>query len=124
MINGAQTELVSEARAVEAVDALAQEVPRTNLEQLTELVTQAAMVFYLVESPVNPGVQSHWDALHYIATSLSVGYANIFPVTAAGKAIGAVVMMIGPALSAKALEMPAANMLGVSTVDAPINSVT
>jgi hypothetical protein len=42
--------------------------------------------------------------LVYIATSLSVGYANIFRVTAAGKAIGAAVMMIGPALSAKALD--------------------
>ncbi len=75
-----------------------------NLEQLAELVSQAAMLFYLAESPVNPQVASYWDALHYIATSLSVGYANIFPVTAAGKAIGAMVMMVGPALSAKALD--------------------
>jgi hypothetical protein len=89
---------------VQPIEALAQAAPHKNLEQLTELVTQAAALFYLVESPVNPGVQTYWDALHYIATSLSVGYANIFPVTAAGKAIGAAVMMIGPALSAKALD--------------------
>jgi hypothetical protein len=89
---------------VEKIEALAEARPHKNLEQLTELVTQAAALFYLVESPVNPGVQTYWDALHYIATSLSVGYANIFPVTAAGKAIGAAVMMIGPALSARALD--------------------
>lgn len=77
---------------------------RTNLEQLTELVTQSAALFYLVEEPHNPAVRTYWDALHYVATSLSVGYANIFPVTAAGKAIGAVIMMVGPALSARALD--------------------
>ena len=92
-----------DARAAQ-VETLAAEAPRKNLEQLTELVTQAAALFYLVESPVNPAVKTYWDALHYIATSLSVGYANIFPVTAAGKAIGAAVMMIGPALSARALD--------------------
>ncbi len=62
------------------------------------------MLFYLAESECNPQLQTYWDALHYIATSLSVGYANIFPVTPIGKAIGAMVMMVGPALSAKALE--------------------
>ncbi len=76
----------------------------SNLEQLTAFVSQAAAAFYLAESPHNPAVQTYWDALHYIATALSVGYANIFPVTAAGKAIGALVMMVGPALSARALE--------------------
>jgi hypothetical protein len=78
----------------------------TNLEQLTEFVSQTAVLFYLAEQGQNPAVQTYWDALHYVATSLSVGYANIFPVTAAGKAIGAAVQMVGPALSAKALERP------------------
>jgi voltage-gated potassium channel len=78
----------------------------SNLDQLTELVTQAAVLFYLAEEPQNPSVKTYWDALHYIATSLSVGYANIFPVTALGKAIGAVVQMVGPAMSSKALDRP------------------
>ena len=56
------------------------------------------------ESGANPNVRTYWDALHYIATSLSVGYANVFPVTALGKAIGAIVMTVGPALSARALD--------------------
>ena len=40
------------------------------------------------------------EALHYVVTSLSVGSANIFPVTPAGKAVGAAIMMVGSALSA------------------------
>jgi hypothetical protein len=49
-------------------------------------------------------VRSYWDALHYVSTALSVGYANIFPVTPFGKVIGAVVMTVGPAMSARALD--------------------
>jgi hypothetical protein len=67
-------------------------------------VVWGASLFYLAESGVNPMVRSYWDALHYVATSLSVGYANVFPVTGLGKAIGSVVMMVGPALSARALD--------------------
>jgi voltage-gated potassium channel len=63
----------------------------------------------------NPSVKTYWDALHYVSTSLSVGYANIFPVTQAGKAIGAVVQMLGPALSARALERDAPALLSTRT---------
>lgn len=76
----------------------------TPAEELSLLVAWGAALFYWAEAGENPGVRSYWDALHYIATSLSVGYANIFPVTAVGKAVGAVVMMVGPALSARALD--------------------
>jgi hypothetical protein len=76
----------------------------TPAEELSALVTWGAAAFYWAEAGQNPAVRTYWDALHYIATSLSVGYANIFPVTAIGKAIGAVVMMVGPALSARALD--------------------
>ena len=78
--------------------------PPSAADELGALVGWGAALFYLAESDVNPGVQSYWDALHYIATSLSVGYANIFPVTPLGKTIGSVVMMLGPALSARVLE--------------------
>ena len=88
------------------IDTTATAAPRvaTPAEELTVLVTWAAGAFYWAEADVNPRVTSYWDALHYVATSLSVGYATIFPITAIGKAIGAVVMMIGPALSARALD--------------------
>ena len=78
----------------------------SNAEQMADFVTTTAALFLLAEQGQNPSVQTYWDALHYISTSLSVGYANIFPVTQVGKAIGAVVQMVGPALSAKALEPP------------------
>jgi hypothetical protein len=75
----------------------------TPMESLCALVGAGAMAFYWAEKDENPGVRSYWDALHYVATCLSVGYANIFPVTPVGKAIGAAVMMVGPAMSAAAL---------------------
>ena len=78
----------------------------SNAQQLADFVSTAAMLFLLAEEGHNPSVQTYWDALHYISTSLSVGYATIFPQTQMGKAIGAVVQMVGPALSAKALEAP------------------
>lgn len=76
----------------------------TPAEELGVLVTWGAAPFYWAEADANPAVRSYWDALHYISTSLSVGYANIFPVTALGKAIGAAVMTVGPALSARVLD--------------------
>jgi hypothetical protein len=78
--------------------------PPSNAQVMAEFVTTCAALFLLAEQDHNPAVKTYWDALHYISTSLSVGYANIFPVTQMGKAIGAVVMMVGPALSAKALD--------------------
>jgi hypothetical protein len=78
----------------------------TPSEELGMLVSWGAAAFYWAESGANPSVRTYWDALHYIATSLSVGYANIFPVTPLGKVIGAVVMSVGPALSARVLEQP------------------
>jgi len=74
------------------------------IDELSTLVTWGAALFYWAEEGVNDGVRDYWDAYHYIATSLSVGYANIFPVTPLGKTIGAVVMTVGPALSARALD--------------------
>lgn len=76
----------------------------TRIEELTDFVCAAAVLFLCAEEGHNPSVRTYWDALHYVSTSLSVGYANIFPVTQAGRAIGAVVQMVGPALSARALE--------------------
>jgi hypothetical protein len=75
----------------------------TPMENLCAVVGAGAMMFYWAEKDENPAVRTYWDALHYVATCLSVGYANIFPVTALGKAIGAAIMMVGPALSAGAL---------------------
>src|SRR6516162_8846562 len=86
----------------------------TPSEELGLLVSWGAAAFYWAEAGANPMVRSYWDALHYVATALSVGYANIFPVTALGKAIGALVMTVGPALSARALDQGRASDAGTA----------
>jgi hypothetical protein len=97
------------APLAEAIDPSREAIAPSNAEQLSQLVALAAAIFYAAEEGENPGVKTYIDALHYIATSLSVGYANIFPVTQMGKLIGAVVQMVGPALSARALDSGAAS---------------
>jgi hypothetical protein len=84
----------------------------TRAEELADFVCAAAVLFLCAEEGHNPGVKTYWDALHYVSTSLSVGYANMFPVTQAGKAIGALVQMVGPALSSKALEREQPDAMG------------
>jgi hypothetical protein len=74
------------------------------VETVSEFVAWTSALFYWAEVGHNERVKTYWDAVHYIATSLSVGYANIFPETQLGKLIGAVAMMVGPALSSKALD--------------------
>lgn len=74
------------------------------LESLVTLVAAGTVLFYQAEVGINEKVKDPWDAFQYISTSLSVGYATIFPVTPVGKIIGALVMMVGPALSARALD--------------------
>ncbi len=78
--------------------------PMSPAEELATLVGWATMLFFAVENGENPSVRTIADAYHYVTTALSVGYANIFPVTSAGKIIGGVVMTLGPALSGMALE--------------------
>ncbi|MFN3649930.1 MAG: ion channel [Armatimonadota bacterium] len=73
-------------------------------EALLAVLTGGAMVFYLAERGANERVQSYADALHYIATCFSVGYANLFPQTTIGKVVAATVMSIGPSLASWQLE--------------------
>jgi hypothetical protein len=58
----------------------------------------------LAERDENPKVTSYWDALVFVSTCLSVGYADVFARTPAGKAIAAAIMTFGPALSGAALD--------------------
>jgi hypothetical protein len=73
-------------------------------ETLFVVLTGGALVFYLAEREVNEGINTYDDALYYISTCLSVGYANVFPLTQTGKLVAAIVMAIGPALAAWQLE--------------------
>lgn len=74
------------------------------LETLLVGVMGSAWVFYLAEKGENEGVDTYDDALYYISTCLSVGYANIFPKTQIGKFVAALVMIIGPSLSGWVVE--------------------
>jgi hypothetical protein len=74
------------------------------LETQVTVVLGSAWVFYLAEKDANPDVKTYGDALHYIATCLCTGYANIFPITQLGKVVAAIVMMVGPSMTAWVLE--------------------
>jgi len=67
-------------------------------------VLLASFLFYRAERGKNPKVTSYYDALSYVATSLSVGYSDVFPKTETGKAIGAAIQTVGPAMSANLFE--------------------
>lgn len=77
------------------------------LDSLAAVVLGGSYLFYLAEKGKNPRCESFWDALLFISTCLSVGYADVFAKTDAGKAIASFVMTIGPALSGAALDPPA-----------------
>jgi hypothetical protein len=56
-------------------------------------------VDHFAEKDHNPKVRSYFDALVFLSTCMSVGYANVFARTPAGKAIASAVMTFGPAMS-------------------------
>jgi hypothetical protein len=58
----------------------------------------AAYLFYRAEHETNPKVDSYYAALEYIASSLSVGYTDIYPKTPLGKSIASMMMTMGPGM--------------------------
>jgi hypothetical protein len=79
------------------------------LDASLEILGVASWAFYVAEKDANPKIATYVDAFYYISTCASVGYADIFAVTQAGRAIAALVMIIGPALSANSLNRPKSN---------------
>ena len=75
-------------------------------QAVTTTVLVSSALFFAAERGVNEKVNTFGDALAYCATSLSVGYHDIFPRTEAGKAITGLLHTLGPALSARALDAP------------------
>lgn len=73
-------------------------------EALLGVVTGAAWVFYQAEKDSHDECNTYVDALHYISTCLSVGYSPVQPRTQTGRLVSAIVMSIGPSLSAWMLE--------------------
>jgi hypothetical protein len=99
------------------------------LDALAVTVLGGSFLFYMAEKDENPKVTSYVDALLFISTCLSVGYADVFAKTQAGKAIATAVMTIGPAMAAKALDPPApaepaAAATGVSMQEGPVTERT
>jgi hypothetical protein len=79
---------------------------RNPLDAAFEFLAGAALAFYLAEKEANPRIKSYVDAFYYIATCASVGYADIFAATQAGRSVAALVMIMGPGLTSRALEKP------------------
>jgi len=94
------------------------------LESLFTVVTGSAWVFYLAERGENEGINTYDDALYYISTCLSVGYANVFPVTQLGKLVAAIVMVIGPSLSSWVVEGRLTRRNAALAADEPAPSAT
>lgn len=87
-------------------DQLRHVTARDPLGAVTTTVLVSSALFYAAEKGVNEKVNTFGDALAYCATSLSVGYHDIFPRTETGKAITGLLHTLGPALAAKALDAP------------------
>jgi hypothetical protein len=82
-------------------------VTRDPFDAALVTVFGGALLFYLAEKGHNPKVTSYWDGLVFVSTCLSVGYADVFARTPAGKAIAAAIMTVGPALSGSIFDDPA-----------------
>ena len=76
------------------------------LEANVEFLGLAAWAFYQAEKGLNPKIQTYVDSFYYISTCASVGYADMFAITQTGRTIAAIVMMLGPSLTGRALNYP------------------
>ncbi len=81
-------------------------VEKNPLDATLEFLGVTAWAFYQAEKGQNPKIKTYIDALYYITTCASVGYADIFAATQPGRAIASLVMTIGPAITNAALTRP------------------
>lgn len=90
----------------ELKNGLREAAEKDPLDALAVTVLGGSLLFWIAERDVNPDCRRFEDALVFVSTCLSVGYAKVFAVTPAGKAIATAVMTIGPSLAAAALNPP------------------
>lgn len=76
------------------------------IESLGSFLLSTSAAFYLAERGVNPKINTFVDAVYYISTCLSVGYADIFAQTQTGKLIATLVMTLGPSLTTRVFDQP------------------
>ena len=88
------------------VDEWAAKLTDHPARNVTGFLAAATVLFYAAERGKNPRVKDIYDAMIYCTTNISVGYSDIFAQTPAGKVIGSVLMTVGPAMAAKALDGP------------------
>jgi len=81
-------------------------VEHNPLDAAVTFLAGASYAFYVAEKDVNPRIKSYIDSFYYISTCASVGYADIFAATQTGRAIAGLVMIVGPALTNRALDRP------------------
>ena len=91
------------------LDQWAAKLDQSPCRNTAALVGASSALFYLLERGHNPKVNDAFDAMVYTSTCLSVGYGDIFARTPLGKLLGSTLMTIGPALSSRALDGPAAD---------------
>ena len=106
LVSYSQSGTLADLRALKS--GLRDAIARDPFDATIVTVLGGSFLFYVAEKGHNPKVTSYWDALVFISTCLSVGYADIFARTPAGKAIASAVMTFGPAMSGALLEPPAA----------------
>jgi voltage-gated potassium channel len=82
-------------------------VGKDPIDSLLATVLGGGLLFYALERDKNPRCNTYWDAVLYVATSLSVGYDDVFPKTQSGNALAALIQTFGPALASNALRPPA-----------------
>ncbi|HEY0189931.1 MAG TPA: ion channel [Kofleriaceae bacterium] len=88
------------------------------VDALMATVLGGGLAFYLAERDVNPNCVKPWDGILYIATCLSVGYDNVFPMTPAGHALAVAVQTFGPALAGMAFDTPASELRAQAEAEA------
>jgi len=81
---------------------------RDPLDTAVATALTCTLLFYNAERGVNPKVKTPADALLFVTTCMSVGYADIFAKTTAGKLIASYAMTVGPSMTARILYPPAA----------------
>jgi hypothetical protein len=91
------------------------------IDALVATVLGGGLAFYLAERDGNPNCTTPWDGILYVATCLSVGYDNLFPITPTGHAIASLVQTFGPALSGMAFDPPAAETRAEAEDAAAVN---
>lgn len=91
------------------IDRWASQLGNRPCENMLGLLGVTTVLFYRAEKNHNPKVNDVWDALVYCSTCFSVGYGDIFAHTPVGKLIGSLLMAVGPAMAANALNGPASD---------------